>query len=89
LGLTARNASPEQVSAYYEKKLTEHGWRAKQFPVSPDPQSDEPGDTIDAHVDGTSDGFHYDVYYSPVNNGESTDVYVLVYRELAIGDDRP
>lgn len=89
LGLTARNASPKQVSAYYEKKLTEDGWKAKQFPVAPDPQSDQPGDTINAHVEGTREGFHYQVYYSPVNNGESTDVYVLVYRDLAIGDDRP
>ena len=89
LGLTVRHASPKQVSDYYEKKLTEHGWKVKQVPVSPDPQSDEPGDTIDAHVYGTRDGFHYEVYYSPVNKKVSTDVYVVVYRELAIGDDRP
>jgi hypothetical protein len=89
LSLTARHASPKQVSAYYEEKLTEHGWKAKQVPVSPDPQSDEPGDTIDAHVEGTRDGFHYEVYYSPVNNGESTDVYAHVYRYLSFGDDRP
>ena len=87
--LTARHASPEQVAGYYENKLTEHGWKARKFPVSPDPQSDEPGDTIDAHVDGTRDGFHYEVYYSPVNNRENTYVNVLVYRHLAIGDDRP
>ena len=87
--LTARHASSKQVSAYYEKKLTEHGWKAKQLPVSPDPQSDEPGDTIDAHVEGTREGFHYEVYYSPVNKREDTHVYVLVYRDLAIGDDRP
>jgi hypothetical protein len=89
LSLTARHASPKQVSAYYKKKLTEHGWKARQFPVSPDPESDEPGDTIDAHVGGTREGFHYEVYYSPVNNRENTNVYVLVYRDLAIGDDRP
>ena len=89
LSLTARHASPEQVAGYYENQLTEHGWRAKQFPVSPDPESDEPGDTIDAHVGGTREGFHYEVYYSPVNNKENTYVNVLVYRDLAIGDDRP
>ncbi len=55
----------------------------------PDSQSDEPGDTIDAHVGGNREGFHYKVYYSPINKRESTDVYVRVYRELAIGDDRP
>ena len=87
--LTARHASPEQVSAYYEKKLTEHGWKARQFTVSPDPQSDEPGDTIDAHVVGTRKGFYYEVYYSPVNNRENTYVNVLVYRDLTIGVDRP
>jgi hypothetical protein len=89
LSLTARHASPEQVAGYYENRLTEHGWRAKRFPVSPDPESDEPGDTIDAHVGGTREGFHYEVYYSPVNNKENTYVNVLVYRDLAIGDDRP
>ena len=89
LSLTARHASPEQVSSYYENKLTEHGWKARRFPVSPDPQSDEPGDTIDAHVAGTREGFYYEVYYSPVNNRGNTHVYVLVYRDLAIGDDRP
>lgn len=89
VSLTAEHASPDQVAGYYEKKLAEHGWKARRFPVSPDPQSDEPGDTIDAHVGGTREGFHYEVYYSPVNKREGTHVYVLVYRELTIGDDRP
>jgi hypothetical protein len=85
-----QSTEPTQVhSAYYEKKLTEHGWEARRFPKSPDPESDEPGDTIDAHVVGTHEGFHYEVYYSPVNDRENTRVYVLVYRDLAIGDDQP
>ena len=83
LFLTARHASPEQVSAYYEEKLTEHGWKAKQFPV------DREGEFEYAHVDGTRDGFHYEVHYWPVNNRDNTYVYTLVYRDLAIGDDRP
>jgi len=61
----------------------------KTVSQSPDPESEEPGDTIDAHVGGTREGFHYEVYYSPVNNKENTYVNVLVYRDLAIGDDRP
>ena len=81
--LTARHASPQQVSAYYEKKLTEHGWKAKRFPV------DRKGEFEYAHVDGTRDGLHYEVHYWPVNNGENTYVYALVYRDLIIGDDRP
>ncbi len=89
LSLTAKGASPQQVSAYYEKKLTEHGWKAERFPVGPDPQSDEPGDTIDAHVHGTRGDFHYEVYYSPVNKGEDTYAYVRVYRDFVIGGDRP
>ena len=89
LSLTAGHASPKQVSAYYEKKLTEHGWKARQFPVSPDPESDEQGDTIDAHVGGTREGFHYEVYYSPVNNRGNTHVYVLVYSDFTIGDHQP
>jgi hypothetical protein len=46
LELSARHASPKQVAAYYEKQLTEHGWKVERFPVSPDPQSEEPGDFI-------------------------------------------
>ncbi len=61
----------------------------RAFPVGPDPQSDEPGDTIDAHVHGTRGDFHYEVYYSPVNKGEDTYAYVRVYRDLGIGGDRP
>jgi len=81
--LTARGASPQQVSAYYEKKLTEHGWEAKRFPV------DTKGEFEYAHVDGTRDGFHYEVHYWPVNKRENTYVHTLVYRDLIIGDDRP
>ncbi len=83
LSLTARHASPEQVSAYYEKKLTEHEWEAKRFPV------DRKGEFEYAHVDGVREGFHYRVHYWPVNRREDTYVHVLVYRDLAIGDDRP
>ena len=83
LSLTARHASPEQVAGYYEDALTEHGWKAKRFPV------DRKGEFEYAHVDGIRDGFHYEVHYWPVNKREDTYVYVLVYRDLAIGDDRP
>jgi hypothetical protein len=83
LSLTARHASSEQVSSYYEKKLTEHGWKAKRFPV------DRKGEFEYAHVDGTRDGFHYEVHYWPVNKRENTYVHTLVYRDLIVGDDRP
>ena len=89
LGFMDRQATSKQVATYYEKQLTEHGWKAKQVPVSPDPQSDQPGDTIDAHVEGTRAGFHYEVYYSLANKGEGTYVNVLVYRDLTIGNDSP
>ncbi len=32
LGFSARHASPKQVSAYYEKRLTEHGGRSNASP---------------------------------------------------------
>ncbi len=85
--LTARGASPQQVSAYYEKKLTEHGWEAKRFPV------DRTGEFEYAHVDGTRDGFHYEVHYWPISlqstapagwskamGEDGTEVNVLVYK---------
>ena len=83
VSLTARHASPEQVSDYYENRLTEHRWKAMRFPV------DRKGEFEYAHVDGIRDGFHYEVHYWPVNKSEDTYVYTLVYRDLAIGDDRP
>ncbi len=55
----------------------------KTFPV------DRKGEFEYAHVDGTRDGFHYEVHYWPVNKRENTYVYTLVYRNLIIGDDRP
>ena len=33
LSFADRHASFKQVSAYYEKNLTEHGWKVKRFPV--------------------------------------------------------
>src|SRR5215207_7538249 len=57
LGLTARHASMEQVSTYYEKKLAEHGWKVKRFAVAKKGEFEYP------HVDGIRDGFHYEVHY--------------------------
>jgi hypothetical protein len=97
LELTARHASLEQASAYYEKRLAGDGWNVKRFPV------DREGEFEYPHVVGTRDGFHYDVHYWPAGlqssapadwsraaEGEGTTyLYVLVYRDLAIGRDRP
>ena len=69
----------------------------KRYPV------DRKGEFEYPHVDGTRDGFHYDVHYWPggldssapadwsraVKREGTTYVYVLVYRDLAIGLDRP
>jgi len=95
LGFTDRQATSKQVAAYYVKQLTEHGWKVERFPVSPDPQSDEPGDFIYPHVDGTRDDLRYEVHYWPTSlggsskmsdfsaealNRQGTGVQVLVYR---------
>ena len=47
-GYPARGASQEQVSTYYEEKLTEHGWEVKQSPEE---------------TEGSRDGLHYVVHY--------------------------
>lgn len=49
-GFAAPQASPKQVSAFYEKKLTEHGWTVKRFPV------DRQGEFEYAHVQGGRNG---------------------------------
>ena len=95
LELSARHASPDQVAAYYEKQLTEHGWKVERSPVSPDPQSEAPGDLIYPHVEGVRGELRYEVHYWPtgLHGGskisdfseealarEGTGVQVLVYR---------
>ncbi len=47
-GYPARGASPEQVSTYYEEKLSEHGWKVKQSPEQ---------------IEGSRDGLRYVVRY--------------------------
>ncbi len=69
LRFSAKHASPKQVSAYYEKKLIDHGWTVKRFPV------DREGGFEYAHVEGSRDGLRYDVHY-----WGSTQVSVLVYK---------
>jgi hypothetical protein len=96
LGFTDRQATSKQVAAYYEKQLTEHGWKVERFPVSPDPGSEEPGDFIYPRVDGARDGLRYEVHYWPAGlhgnaqmadftagalDREGTEVQVLVYRQ--------
>jgi hypothetical protein len=96
LEFTDRQATSKQVAAYYEKLLTEHGWKVERFPVSPDPQSEEPGDFIYPHVDGTRDDLRYEVHYWPASlhggskiadfsanalDREGTGAHVLVYRQ--------
>jgi hypothetical protein len=95
LGFTDGLATSKQVAAYYEKQLIEHGWKVESFPVSPDPQSDLPGDFIYPHVDGTRDDLRYEVHYWPTSlsggskmsdfssdalDREGTGVNVLVYK---------
>jgi hypothetical protein len=95
LEFTDRRATSKQVAAYYEKQLTEHGWKVERFPVSQDPESEQPGDFIYPHVDGTRDDLRYEVHYWPTGlhgnakmsdfteealDSEGTGVHVLVYR---------
>ena len=95
LGFTDRQATSNEVAAYYGKQLTEHGWKVERFPVSQDPQSEEPGDFIYPHVDGSRDDLRYEVHYWPAGlhggskmsdfsadalNREGTGVHVLVYK---------
>ena len=95
LGFTDRRATSRQVAAYYEKQLTRHGWKVESFPVSPDPQSDLPGDFIYPHVDGARGDLRYEVHYWPTSlsgdskmsdftadalDREGTGVNVLVYK---------
>ena len=47
-GYPARGASPEQISTYYEEKLSEHGWKVKQSPEQ---------------IEGSRDGLRYVVRY--------------------------
>ena len=96
LGFTDRQVTSRQVAAYYEKQLTEHGWKVKRFPVSQDPQGEEPGDFIYPYVDGVRDDLRYEVHYWPTRlhggskmsdfsadalASEGTGVQVLVYRQ--------
>ena len=61
LGFSARHASPKQVSSYYEKKLIEHGWTVKRFPVKTE------GDFEYPHIEGSREGLRYDVHYWPLS----------------------
>jgi hypothetical protein len=89
LEFTDRQASSKQVAAYYENKLTEHGWTVKRFPV------DGKGNFEYPHVDGTRDGLRYEIHYWPTDlemgskasdftadalGKKGTRVHVLVYR---------
>ncbi len=47
-GYPAKGASQEQVSTYYEKKLTEHGWKVKQ---------------VSSSTEASRDGLHYVAHY--------------------------
>jgi hypothetical protein len=95
LEFTDRQATSNQVAAYYGKQLTEHGWKVERFPVSQDPQSEEPGDFIYPHVVGTRNDLRYEVHYWPTGlhggskmsdftadalKSEGTGVHVLVYK---------
>ena len=66
LGFSVRQASPKQVSSYYEKKLAEHGWTVKRVAVN------RKGDFEYPHVDGTRDGLRYEVHYWPISHRDST-----------------
>jgi hypothetical protein len=95
LEFTDRQATSNQVAAYYGKQLSEHGWKVERFPVSQDPQSEEPGDFIYPHVVGTRNDLRHEVHYWPTSlHGGSkkpdftaealardgTGVHVLVYK---------
>jgi hypothetical protein len=87
LGFSVRDASPKQVSSYYEKKLAEHGWTVERVAVN------RKGDFEYPHVDGTRDGLRYEVHYWPISlqstapagwskamGEDGTEVNVLVYK---------
>lgn len=87
LGFSVREASPKQVSSYYEKKLAEHGWTVERVAVN------RKGDFEYPHVDGTRDGLRYQVHYWPISlqstapagwsnamGEDGTEVNVLVYK---------
>jgi hypothetical protein len=87
LGFSVRDASPKQVSSYYEKKLAEHGWTVERVAVN------RKGDFEFPHVDGTRDGLRYEVHYWPISlqstapagwskamGEDGTEVNVLVYK---------
>jgi hypothetical protein len=73
LEFAALRATPEQVSTYYEQKLSEHGWTVKRFPV------DREGEFEYPHLEGTHDGFRYVVHYWPSALG-GTEIRILVYK---------
>jgi hypothetical protein len=96
LEFTDRQATSNQVAACCGKQLSEHGWKVERFPVSQDPQSEEPGDFIYPHVVGTRNDLRHEVHYWPtsLHGGskmsdftaealarEGTGVHVLVYRQ--------
>ncbi len=87
LGFSVRHASPKQVSSYYKKQLTEHGWTVKRVPV------DREGDFEYPHVAGTREGLRYEVHYWPINQNstapagwsnamdeDGSEVHVMVYK---------
>ena len=65
----AQGASEEQVLTYYEEKLTEHGWKIKQF-------STERG----GRIEGSREGLRYVVYYSRFPEERATDIRIEVYK---------
>lgn len=65
----ARGAPQEQVLAYYEEKLTEHGWKVQRF------ATDRGG-----RVEGSRDDLRYVVRYSRFPEEHATDIRVEVYK---------
>jgi len=65
----AEGASQEQVLSYYEKKLTEHGYKVQRFPT-------DRGERIEA----SRDGLRYVVHYSRFPEERATDIRIEVYK---------
>ena len=63
------SASQEQVSAYYEELLAEHGWAVERSPVR---AADEP-----PRMDGSRDDLRYVVHYFGEPGPRASDVTVV------------
>lgn len=66
--------NPEQALGYYEKKLTEHEWTAKRFPVQRERDFEYP------HLEGSREDFRYVVHSFELPGSGVTEIRVLVYR---------